>query len=629
MTVHPNILLAAYLTTYLLLGGGIILKAIKNLFRGKVFDENFLMTLATIGAFAIGQPAEAVAVMLFFRVGEYFQDRAVDKSKASIAALMDIRPDFARLKQPDNTLITVDSETVQPGDLIVVQPGEKVPLDGTIEHGQSTLDTKALTGESAFRAIGPGDTVLSGSINHNGVLTIRTTAAFADSTVSKILDLVENAATRKAPTESFITTFARYYTPAVVATAALVATVPPLLFGAEWTDWISRSLIFLVISCPCALVISIPLSYFGGIGSASRRGILVKGGNYLDALTRLDTVIFDKTGTLTQGVFEVTKLQPAQPFTETELLEAAARAESFSNHPIALSIRAAARGVTGTYNLTHFTVPGEHQEIAGQGVSVRTGNQTILVGNRTLMESHDVALEETESTNATATDTIGTTVYVAIDKTFAGSILISDKLKPDSKTALAELKKLGVKKTVMLTGDNARTADATARELGIDSAFGDLLPEDKVTHMDALLPEHTHKSLIAFVGDGINDAPVLAMADLGIAMGALGSDAAIEAADVVLMTDEPSKLVEAVELARATRRIVWQNIIFALGIKVVFMLLGTMGIASLWEAVFADVGVTLLAILNASRLLGNSSGTTPNPNTPNPSITPVNVPATK
>jgi len=607
-------LLAIFAFAYVLLGGGVIWRAVQNIARGKIFDENFLMSIATLGAFAIGQSAEAAGVMLFFRVGEYFQDRAVNKSKRSIADLMDIKPDFANLKVGDR-LDVVAPEAVQIGDSIVVKPGEKIPLDGIVTEGQASLDTVALTGESIPRTAKVGDSVFSGFINQSGLLTIKVTEVFAQSTVMKVLELVENAASKKAPTENFITTFARYYTPVVVALAALIAVVPPLAFGGEWMDWISRGLIFLVISCPCALVISIPLGYFGGIGSASKRGILVKGGNYLDALTKVDTVVFDKTGTLTEGVFQVTDLVPAKGFTDVELLDAAAVAEAFSNHPIALSIQKAHNHIHGHGDGEGIGADSvkDYQEIAGQGISVRADGQTILAGNQKLMESHGI--------DFTPLAGVGTKVYIAVDGTFAGCVVISDKVKADSQTAIAALKQLGVRETVMLTGDNSQIADAIAGQLGIDKTYGDLLPQHKVEQMEALCAEKqrgsqsiakqssgkTHvpgkQGTIVFVGDGINDAPVLALADVGVAMGGLGSDAAIEAADVVLMTDEPSKLVEAIKIARKTRRIVWQNIVFALGVKAIFLVLGAAGVASLWEAVFADVGVTVLAILNASRVL--------------------------
>jgi Cd2+/Zn2+-exporting ATPase len=579
---------AVFVFGYLLLGGEIILRAARNIARGKVFDENFLMTAATIGAFAIGEYAEGVGVMLFYQVGEFFQDLAVRKSRKNIAELMDIRPDFANLRT-DSGLKKVAPEIVQKGDVIVVKPGEKIPLDGVVIEGESSLDASALTGESVPRKAFISDTVLSGCINQNGVLTIKVTQTFGESTASKIIDLVENAAGKKAPTENFITKFARYYTPAVVGLAALIALIPPLIFGGAWSGWFSRALIFLVISCPCALVISIPLGFFGGIGGASKRGILIKGGNYLEALNDLDLVVFDKTGTLTKGVFKVTAIIPSGGFSEGELLEAAAEAEAFSNHPIALSIMREYGKAVDKSGLTKYS------EIAGHGVSVNAGGRTILAGNEKLMVKMGVAFEETQN--------IGTRVYIAADGLFMGCVVISDEIKPDSRDAIAALKALGVGKTVMLTGDNPRIAEAIAKDLKLDEAYGGLLPQQKVEKLEMLNGHKRPKRKLAFVGDGINDAPVLAMADIGVAMGGLGSDAAIEAADVVLMTDEPSKLVEAIEIARFTKRIVRQNIVFALGVKTLFLLSGALGVAGMWEAVFADVGVAVLAILNAMRVM--------------------------
>jgi len=586
--LHEYLLLAVFVAGYLILGGEVVLRAAKNITRGKVFDENFLMALATVGAFAIGEYAEAVAVMLFYQVGEFFQEVAVGKSKRNIARLMDIRPDHANL-YIDGEMSQVPPETVNIGDTIIVKPGESVPLDGTVLEGESMLDTMSLTGESVPRRASIGDKVLSGCVNQSGLLKIEVTQTFGESTASKIIDLVENAAARKAPTEKFITKFARYYTPAVVALAALIAVAPPLILGGGWPEWIRRGLIFLVISCPCALVISIPLSFFGGISGASRKGVLIKGGNYLEALNDPDIVVFDKTGTLTKGVFNVADIRPSDGFDKVALLEAAAHAEVFSNHPIALSIlREYGRDV-------EKTGMSEYSEIAGHGVSVKINGKTILAGNKKLMEKMGVAFEEARS--------IGTKVYVATDGRFMGCVVISDEAKPDSRDAIAAIKALGARRTVMLTGDDPLIAEAIAVELGIDEAHGGLLPQEKVERVELLKREKRPKGKLIFVGDGINDAPVLAMADVGVAMGGLGSDAAIEAADVVLMTDEPRKLAEAVKVARFTRKIVWQNIVFALGIKGLFLALGAVGLATMWEAVFADVGVALLAVLNAMRVM--------------------------
>ena len=581
--------LAIYVLGYLILGGDVVLRAGKNILRGRVFDESFLIAIATIGAFVIGEYAEAVAVMLFYQVGEFFQDMAVGRSKKNIAKLMDIRPDYANLLQDDGSTTTVSPETVKIGDLILVKPGERIPLDGVVTDGSAMLDTSALTGESVPRSAKVSDKVLSGSVNQNGVLTIRVAELYGQSTVSKIIDLVENAAARKAPTEKFITKFAGYYTPIVVGLATLLAIIPPLLFGGDWSDWIHRGLIFLVISCPCALVISIPLSFFGGISGASRKGILVKGGNYLEALNYLDTVVFDKTGTLTKGVFNVTEVHPAEGYSRDELLETAAFAEAYSNHPIALSIlREYDKDIDKT-KLSGYT------EIAGHGVRVDVDGNIVLAGNNKLMISNEITFTESEN--------VGTKVYVASCGNYMGYIIISDEVKPDSREAISSLKAMGVRKTVMLTGDNKKIADSLASELGIDEVYSELLPQEKVEKLELLGNQKNANGKLAFVGDGINDAPALALADIGIAMGALGSDAAIEAADVVLMTDEPGKLPQAVKVAKFTKRIVWQNIIFALGVKSIFLVLGAFGVASMWEAVFADVGVALLAVFNAMRVM--------------------------
>lgn len=574
--------------SYLILGGEVVWQAFKNITKGQIFDENFLMSVATIGAFAIGDFPEGVAVMLFYQIGEYFQDAAVQKSKKSITSLMDIRPDYANLKKGNDTE-KVAPDTVKIGDIILIRPGEKIPLDGSVLDGESMLDTSALTGESVPRSVKAGEAVLAGCINQSGVLTVEVTREFGESTVAKIIDLVENASSKKAPSENFITTFSRYYTPVVVGLALLLAIIPPLFFGGTWTEWINRGLIFLVISCPCALVISIPLGFFGGIGAASKRGILVKGSNYLEALNSLDTVVFDKTGTLTKGVFEVTGLYPAGETTREQLLEYAAKAESFSNHPIARSIMKAYGGEIEKDALR------DYEEISGHGIRVTSDEAVILAGNDKLMKRENIDFQQN--------DEIGTKVYVAVNGIFAGAIVIADEIKADSRLAIARLKEAGVRKTVMLTGDNVQIAEAIANELGLSEVHAQLLPDQKVEQVEILDKNKPAKGKLAFVGDGINDAPVLARADIGIAMGGLGSDAAIEAADVVLMTDEPTKLVEAIAIARKTKRIVWQNIGFALGVKGIILLFGAFGIATMWEAVFADVGVSLIAILNAMRVL--------------------------
>ena len=595
LPLEPHYLtrLAVFAAAYLILGGGILLRAFKGLIRGKLFDENFLMSIATIGAFAIGEYPEAAGVMLFYRVGEMFQDMAVNKSKKSISALMDIRPDFANLKKGDD-IVKIAPDAVNPGDLIIIKPGEKIPLDGVVVEGASMLDTAALTGESVPRKASESDAVLSGCVNLSGKLTVKVTKTFGESTVSKIIDLVQNAAGKKAKTENFITTFARYYTPVVVVLAVFIAFLPPLLFGGGWRDWINRGLIFLVISCPCALVLSIPMGFFAGIGKAARKGILVKGGNYLEAFNKLDIVVFDKTGTLTKGVFKVNAAEAAPGFSAETLLELAANAEAFSNHPIALSIAKEYGKAIAKDNLSEYT------ELSGYGVSVRRNGKIILAGNEKLMEKMGVAFQDAP---VPPDENAGTKVYVAEDTIFAGRIVISDEIKDDSRRAIPALKAMGVRKTVMLTGDDPRITRTIAAELNLDEAHGGLLPHEKTAQLELLNRQKRPGGKLAFVGDGINDAPVLAMADIGVAMGALGSDAAIEAADVVLMTDEPSKLNTAVQIARFTKKIVWQNIIFALGVKGVFLALGALGMAGMWEAVFADVGVSLLAVLNAMRII--------------------------
>ena len=580
--------LAFLIVAYVILGWDVVWQAVKNITRGQVFDEHFLMSVSTIGAFAIGEYPEAVAVMLFYQVGEFFQSLAVKRSRKSISDLMDICPDSATVKR-NGVLQVVSPESVAVGEIIVVKPGEKIPLDGIVVDGESMLDTKALTGESVPRSIRKGDEALSGCINQSGLLTLKVTKSFGESTVSKIIDLVENASARKAPTENFITTFARYYTPVVVGMAAVLAIIPPLVLGGGWSEWLRRGFVFLIVSCPCALVISIPLTFFGGIGAASKRGVLVKGSNYLEALNKVSVVVFDKTGTLTKGVFEVANIIPAAGYQKEQVLEYAAQAESYSNHPIAKSILATYGKPIDQKQFSGF------EEISGHGISVMVQGKKVLAGNSKLMESEKIAYA--------ACDAAGTKFYVAADGSYVGCILIADEVKPDSKCAIAELKKIGVEKTVMLTGDDERIGKSVADELGLDAYYAQLLPDQKVEKLEMLDKQKRQGSKLAFVGDGINDAPVLARADVGIAMGGLGSDAAIEAADVVLMTDEPSKLVEAIDVAKATKRIVMQNIVIALGIKSVFLVLGALGMAGMWEAVFGDVGVTIIAVLNAMRIL--------------------------
>ena len=575
--------------SYLLVGGDVVWRALKNITRGQVFDENFLMSVATFGAFAIGEYPEGVAVMLFYQIGEAFQRLAVNRSRRSITALMDIRPDFANLQTEDG-LLRVAPEEVGVGERIVVKVGEKVPLDGVVVEGYSALDTSALTGESLPRDVAAGDPILSGSINKSGLLMVEVTRVFGESTVSKILDLVQNAGGNKSKTENFITKFARYYTPAVVFAALALAVLPPLLVpGALWADWINRALVFLVVSCPCALVISIPLSYFGGIGGASRNGILIKGGNFLEALNHVDTVVFDKTGTLTRGVFRVTEIQPRNGWTEEALLELAAMAESNSNHPIAESIcKAYGRPIEGL-GLRGYT------ELAGLGVQVTWQDTIILAGNTRLMTQENISVE--------IPDTVGTTVHLAANGTYAGYIVIADEIKTDSKEAIRKLKALGVRRTAMLTGDTRAVGERIGADLGLDLVCAELLPQQKVEQLEQLEQNKTGAGVLVYVGDGINDAPVLARSDVGIAMGGVGSDAAIEAADVVLMTDEPAKIVTGIQSARKTRSIVWQNILFALGVKAIILVLGAMGIATMWAAVFGDVGVAVIAILNAMRAM--------------------------
>ena len=623
---------ALFLIPYLVAGYDVIAGALRGLVHGHALDEDFLMTVATFGAFALvlfpdTEPhmAEGAAVMLFFQVGELFQSYAVDKSRQSIADMMDIAPEYANVME-EGKLKQVDPFELAPDDEFIVMPGERIPLDGTVLTGESQIDTAALTGESVPRTTRPGDEVISGCVNLTAKLVVRATKPFEDSTVSRILELVENAAEKKARTENFITRFARVYTPIVVGVAAVLAIVPPLLFGGQWSDWILRGLTFLVVSCPCALVISVPLSFFGGIGGASRLGILVKGSNYLEALGSTETVVFDKTGTLTDGTFSVTELIGAPGVSETELIDIAAAAETFSTHPIAQSVRAYRDSLTtnarpdsdNDANLAQpdsdSTTTGARpdsgsittaervrdvREVSGQGVEAVVDGREVLVGNGKLMAAHDIAF--------TATDVPGTVLYVAADGTYLGAIVIADTVKPDAPRAIADLRAAGVKKTVMLTGDRTPVARAVAAELGIDEVHAELLPQDKVAEVEALLAQTERdtngKGKLAFVGDGINDAPVLTRADIGIAMGAMGSDAAIEAADIVLMNDDPDDIARAIHLARRTMRIVWQNIVFALGIKFAVLVLAAFGIANMWMAVFADVGVAVIAILNAMRAM--------------------------
>ena len=579
--------LAAFLIPYLLIGWDILWKAGRNIAHGQVFDENFLMALATVGALVIGEYPEAVFVMLFYQVGELFQSFAVGKSRRSISSLMDIRPDYANLER-DGALEEVDPEDVAVGDVIVVKPGERVPLDGVVLEGSSTLNTAALTGESLPREVSPGGDVVSGCINLSGVLRVQVTKAFEESTVSRILELVENASSRKAKAEAFITKFARYYTPAVVIAAALLALIPPLFFHGVWSDWLSRACSFLVISCPCALVISVPLAFFGGIGGASRAGVLVKGGNYLEVLARTEVVVFDKTGTLTRGVFNVTAIHPDR-CDESTLLELAALAECWSDHPISRSIKDA-----WGKEIDSARVAGV-EELSGRGVRALVDGRTVWAGNDKLMEEAGVSWHPCHKT--------GTTVHVAVDGEYMGHLVISDEVKPDAAQAIADLRQAGVRRTVMLTGDARAVGEAVAAELGLDEVHAQLLPADKVARVEELLDRRSSGGALAFVGDGINDAPVLSRADIGIAMGALGSDAAIEAADVVLMDDKPSKIAVAIRIARRTLSIVRQNITFALGVKFLVLFLGAIGKASMWEAVFADVGVSVIAILNSMRTL--------------------------
>ena len=596
--------LAVFLVSYLVIGGDVLLSAFKNILNGQVFDENFLMAIATVGAFAIGEYPEGVAVMLFYQLGELFQGIAVNNSRKSIVSLMDIRPDYANIKVGEG-IKKVSPEEIKVGEIIVVKPGEKVPLDGKIVKGASTFDTSALTGESLPREAKAGDDVLSGFINKNGLIEIQVAKVFSESTVSKILYLMENAGSKKSKTENFITKFARYYTPVVVITALVVAIFPPLLIqGATFSDWIYRALIFLVVSCPCALVISIPLGFFGGIGGASRHGILIKGTNYLEVLNNLESVVMDKTGTLTKGIFKVTEVNVENnikindfqnnktELTKPLLLKYAAHIEKFSNHPIAQSI---VSEYENSASKVDENVVKDFEEISGFGVKVNINNHQFLAGNSKLMNLGNITFDKKEN--------LGTAIYLAADGKYIGNILISDEVKEDSARAIKGMKENGVKEIVMLTGDNEAIGKNIAEKLGIDKVFTELLPNEKVEKLEEIYKTKSEKGKVAFVGDGINDAPVLARADLGIAMGGAGSDAAIEAADVVIMNDEPSKIVTAIKIAKKTKEIVWQNITIAFAVKIVVMALGLFGDATMWEAVFADVGVALLAVLNATRVL--------------------------
>lgn len=576
-----------YLVPYLIIGYDIVYKAVRNISHGQVFDENFLMMVATVGAFGVQEFSEAVAVMLFYQVGELFQSYAVGKSRQSISAMMDICPEYANIEQ-NGVLTQVDPDDVEVGDIIVIKPGERIPLDGVVIEGESLVDTAALTGESVPRSAKAGDEIISGCVNGSGTLKVKVTKEFDDSTVAKILELVENASSKKAKVENFITKFAKYYTPVVTIGAVVLALVPPLVLGGGFAEWIQRACIFLVISCPCALVISVPMGFFGGIGAASKVGVLVKGSNYLEAVAEMTTIVFDKTGTLTKGEFKVAQIQP-QGMTETELLEIAALGEGYSTHPIANSIREA-YGKTPDMKRTENA-----NEIAGHGISITVDNKAVLIGNEKLMKKEDIAYTPCQSG--------GTVVYVACDGKFAGTLVISDTVKDGAKEAISAMKQVGVKKCVMLTGDRKEAAMEVAKELGIDEVHAELLPADKVAQVERLLREKPKKEKLAFVGDGINDAPVLTRADIGIAMGSMGSDAAIEAADVVLMDDDVRKIASIVRISRKTLSIVKQNIVFALGVKAIVLLLGAFGAANMWEAVFADVGVSVIAILNSMRAL--------------------------
>lgn len=576
-----------FIISYIIVGKEILEKAFKNITRGKVFDENFLMTVATLGAFLIGEYPEAVAVMLFYQIGELFQSYAVDKSRKSVAALMDIRPDYANLLD-DGKEIKVNPEKVNIGGVIIIKPGEKIPIDGVVIEGNTSLNTFALTGETVPRKVGKKDEVLSGSINNEGLIKVKTTKKFSDSTVSKILDLVENASSKKSNSENFISKFAKYYTPIVVVIALTLCIFPPIILNQKFTTWIYRGLSFLVVSCPCALVVSIPLSFFGGIGASSKIGVLIKGSNYLESLSKTETIICDKTGTLTEGVFEVQKIKPVD-ISEKELLKYAAYTEHFSNHPISMSLKKAYGKKIDSSKVTNT------KEISGKGVIATIDNKEIIVGNEKIVKDENIKYVKSEE--------VGTIIYIAIDKKFAGTIVISDKIKKDAKKAIRLFRKNNVKKIVMLTGDKENISKEVFDELKLDDYKAELLPQDKVEIVEQIIKEKTESKQVAFIGDGINDAPVLALSDIGIAMGGAGSDAAIEAADIVIMTDEPSKLADAMEISKKTMKIVKENIIFAITVKIVVLLLSALGLATMWAAVFADVGVSVIAILNALRIL--------------------------
>lgn len=576
-----------FIISYIIVGKEILEKAFKNITRGKVFDENFLMAVATLGAFLIGEYPEAVAVMLFYQIGELFQSYAVDKSRKSVAALMDIRPDYANLLD-DGKEIKVNPEKVNIGDVIIIKPGEKIPIDGVVIEGNTSLNTFALTGETVPREVGKKDEVLSGSINNEGLIKVKTTKKFSDSTVSKILDLVENASSKKSNSENFISKFAKYYTPIVVVIALTLCIFPPIILNQKFTTWIYRGLSFLVVSCPCALVVSIPLSFFGGIGASSKIGVLIKGSNYLESLSKTETIICDKTGTLTEGVFEVQKIEPIN-ITEKELLKYAAYTEHFSNHPISVSLKKAYGKKIEPSKVTNT------KEISGKGIIATIDNKEVIVGNEKILKDENIKYVKSEE--------IGTIIYVAIDKKFAGTIIISDKVKKDAKKAIKLFRKNNVEKIIMLTGDKENISKEVFDELKLDDYKAELLPQDKVEIVEQIIKEKTESKQVAFIGDGINDAPVLALSDIGIAMGGAGSDAAIEAADIVIMTDEPSKLADAMEISKKTMKIVKENIIFAITVKIVVLLLSALGLATMWAAVFADVGVSVIAILNALRIL--------------------------
>lgn len=586
---HTWISFIIYVVPYVIIGYDIVFKAARNISHGQVFDENFLMMLATFGAFGVGEYSEAVAVMLFYQVGELFQGYAVGKSRQSISDMMDICPEYANIEK-DGELVQVDPDDVEIGMTIVIKPGERIPLDGIVTEGESLVDTAALTGESVPRRASVGDEIISGCVNGSGTLRVRVTKEFDDSTVAKILELVENASSKKAKVENFITRFAKYYTPVVTIGAVILAVIPPLIFGGGFADWIQRACTFLVISCPCALVISVPLGFFGGIGASSKIGVLVKGSNFLEALAEVRTIVFDKTGTLTKGEFKVSEIDPAGMTTEEELLELAALAEGYSTHPIARSIQEAYG------KKADLSRVGDAVEIAGQGICIPVDGAAVYVGNEKLMRENHISYEP-------CANTAGTVVYVAKEDTFAGVIVISDTIKDGASDAIGSMKKVGVKKCVMLTGDRRQAAEHVAEELGLDEVHAELLPADKVDQVERLLGEKADGERLAFVGDGINDAPVLTRADVGIAMGSLGSDAAIEAADVVLMDDDIRKIASVVKISRKTLRIVKENIVFALGIKAIVLVMGAFGVATMWEAVFADVGVSVIAILNSMRTL--------------------------